>query len=404
MLDTKDTLILFGRSPFINKIRDKVPEIIKKYTTMGCNYFCESFPEVDYVIFYDDICPKVKNSTIVTQYEYFKYKKHKCAQLIPDYPKKELYMVVKNDYIFTSVPNALYFHFHTPSMALNWAWQKGFKNVVLAGIDLVNHTPHFDCKTAPDPDYPKWFDSDLVKAKKHIKEVAGRYLNIFQLNPDSDMEVEKITIEELLNNDLIKTKGENMEKVKIKLKSAVILAGKVASPDDEKNGIYEVTKTVANELIARNRAELATDIKEKNTPPAAGNDVVYDIEKLKEIAGKLDIKFNPNIGGEKLNKKIVDFLAEKDEKLAEQEDAIKAFDLFESNQKDEQEQGETYEELVKIATEANIDFQENIGYEDLKEQVALNLEQYASELNLELGENWEIKDAWEKIKEKIQND
>ena len=76
MLDTKDTLILFGRSPFINKIRDKVPEIIKKYTTMGCNYFCESFPEVDHVIFYDDICPKVKNSTIVTQYEYFKYKKH----------------------------------------------------------------------------------------------------------------------------------------------------------------------------------------------------------------------------------------------------------------------------------------------------------------------------------------
>ena len=97
-------------------------------------------------------------------------------------------------------------------------------------------------------------------------------------------------------------------------------------------------------------------------------------------------------------------MAEKDEKLAEQEDAIKAFDLFESNQKDEQEQGEAYEELVKIATEANIDFQENIGYEDLKEQVALNLEQYASELNLELGENWEIKDAWEKIKEKIQND
>lgn len=402
MLDTKDTLILFGRSPFINKIRDKVPEIIKKYITMGCNYFCESFPEVDYVIFYDDICPKVKNSTIVTQYEYFKYKKHKCAQLIPDYPKKELYMVIKNDYIFTSVPNSLYFHFHTPSMALNWAWQKGFKNVVLAGIDLINHTPHFDCKTAPDADYPKWFDSDLVKAKRHIKEVAGRYLNIYQLNPESDMEVEKITIEELLNNELIKTKGENMEKVKIKLKSTTILDGKIASPEDEQKGIYEVNKILANELVARKRAEIITDDKQKN--PAAGDSVVYDIEKLKEIAGKLDIKFNPNIGGEKLNKKIIDFLAEKDEKLAEQEDAIKAFDLFESNQKDEQEQGEAYEELVKIATEANIDFQENIGYEDLKEQVALNLEQYASELNLELGENWEIKDAWEKIKEKIQND
>ena len=216
------------------------------------------------------------------------------------------------------------------------------------------------------------------------------------------MEVEKITIEELLNNELIKTKGENMEKVKIKLKSTTILDGKIASPEDEQKGIYEVNKILANELVARKRAEIITDDKQKN--PAAGDSVVYDIEKLKEIAGKLDIKFNPNIGGEKLNKKIIDFLAEKDEKLAEQEDAIKAFDLFESNQKDEQEQGEAYEELVKIATEANIDFQENIGYEDLKEQVALNLEQYASELNLELGENWEIKDAWEKIKEKIQND
>ena len=60
MFEYDKTLILFGRSPFINKIAEYIPELCNKYHTMGCNYFVNSFPEVEYVVFYDDLVPKVE--------------------------------------------------------------------------------------------------------------------------------------------------------------------------------------------------------------------------------------------------------------------------------------------------------------------------------------------------------
>ena len=57
MLEFDKTLILFGRSPFINEIAQYIPDLCNKYHTMGCNYFCDTFPMVEYVIFYDDIVP-----------------------------------------------------------------------------------------------------------------------------------------------------------------------------------------------------------------------------------------------------------------------------------------------------------------------------------------------------------
>lgn len=404
MLDKKDTLILFGRSPYINEIREYIPEIIKKYTTMGCNYFCESFPDVDYVVFYDNLAPEVKNSTIVTQVKYFKQPGYNAYKKYPDYPKKELYVVVKNDYIFTSMKNALYFHFHTPSMALNWAWQKGFKNVVLIGIDLINNTPHFDKDTAPDINTPRWFDTDLVKARRHIKEVAGRYLNIYKVNPKSDIDVDLITIDDLLREDiLIKKEREftTMEKVQIKVKSDLMIDGNIATA----GSIKEVNRVFANELLARGRAEIYTGetIKTEEKAPTAE----YDLEKLKEVAAKLELKHNPNISGKTLNDKILKFLVEKDEELKDETNAINAYESYEAKNKPADEDGEnitiSFEELLNIAKEAEIEHEDNVSYDELKGIIEVNLEQYASELKLEVAENSNIKEVWGQIKEKLAN-
>lgn len=199
-----------------------------------------------------------------------------------------------------------------------------------------------------------------------------------------------------------------MELVKIKLLSNVMLNSKTASPGDSNKGVYSVKKSLANNLIARKRAVLFSekDLAEGNPAGKPPKNVVnYDLEALKNIANKLELKYNPNIGGEKLNKKILEHLAAKNEKLGLFDDAIKAFEVYTNTQTPEAP-AKTPEhiELISIAKEAEIDFDENLGYDELKSLVNENLKQYASEVGIELGENWDTKEAWESIKEKLADD
>ena len=200
MLDYDKTLVLFGRSPFINELRPAVPKIIEKYHTIGCNYFCESFPDVEFVIFYDDIVPKVsENSTIITNIEHFRNPYKKSYTLCHSHKKIEFYTInrVKDDFSFGD--SRLNFYIHTPSIALNWAYKKGFRTVILAGVDLGFDKNHFDQNSTPDTNTHTINDSDMQKAREHLHNVAGKYLKIYQLNPNSDMKFEKITTKELLD-------------------------------------------------------------------------------------------------------------------------------------------------------------------------------------------------------------
>lgn len=192
-----DTLILFGRSPFIKKISKQIPTLCEKYHTMGCNYFCNSFPMVEYVIYHDDICPDIKeHQTVVTNVLYLR-RKSNSREVLEKHDKKELYVVHRNGKGFAPDATSLNFYLHTPSMALDWAYKKGFKNVVLAGIDLTLERTHFDYKTTPDQNGHTFKEDTLYNCRRHLKEIAGKYLNIYQLNPDNDIEIPKISIAEL---------------------------------------------------------------------------------------------------------------------------------------------------------------------------------------------------------------
>ena len=54
-----NTLILFGRSMFVEEVKKYIPHLIKSYDTLGINSFYESYPDIKAVIFYDkDAAPK----------------------------------------------------------------------------------------------------------------------------------------------------------------------------------------------------------------------------------------------------------------------------------------------------------------------------------------------------------
>lgn len=186
----KDTLILFGRSLFIDKIKKHIPDLISKYDTMGINTFYKSFPDVKFVIFYDKIAaPKEKiNNLIVTD---IKNKDAVCHQ-----DNVQLYKVITNREEFSTKKDEINFYYFTSSMAINWAYINGYKNIVLAGIDLINNL-HFDDKNHK----PIIADGVLDKTKIYMEDICQKHINIFQLNPESDLKVLKITLQELLKGE-----------------------------------------------------------------------------------------------------------------------------------------------------------------------------------------------------------
>lgn len=183
----KDTIIIFGRSLFINKIKKYIPELIKKYDTMGINSFYESYPKIKYVIFYDKIAaPKqIINNKIITDI--------KNKDEVYNQKDVTLYKVITNREEFSTNKNILNFYYFSSSMAINWAYLKGYKNVVLAGIDLENNL-HFDNPL----DKPNISEEVLFKARKYMENICSKYVNLFQLNPDSNIRLRKISIKEIL--------------------------------------------------------------------------------------------------------------------------------------------------------------------------------------------------------------
>lgn len=204
-----------------------------------------------------------------------------------------------------------------------------------------------------------------------------------------------------------------MALVKIQLTSNVLIEGKNASPNDKNKGVYEVERTIANNLIARKRAVLFGEKVETPTPPAGNNKTEFDIDALKAIADELNIKYNPNIGAPKLNEKILTELAGRIElELLEIDitnlDAQKAYEAYKAAKKDNTKCEDvvdeiTEEELREIAQAAEIELPEEATLEELKAVVKEALEDYASECKLETVENETIKATWDRIKAKLQD-
>ncbi len=200
MFEHDTTLILFGRSPFINEISEYIPALCEKYHTMGCNYFVNSFPMVEHVIFYDDLVPEVQPKTkIITNLGYYYDQDKKCYNLLRSHGNCELYKIKKDSEKFSKKPSTLHMCIHTPSMAFNWAWLKGFKNVIIAGIDLtLENREHFDKNTTPDADSNDFNKIAIQIARNHLYNIAKKHLNIYQLNPQSDLDLPKVNIADLL--------------------------------------------------------------------------------------------------------------------------------------------------------------------------------------------------------------
>lgn len=188
-------IILFGRNMFINEVREFIPSLIDKFHTIACNQFVNSFENVENVIFFDDIAPikSVKpHHNIITDIRLIRNKNARCYEWLKKHQKKELYLIDHQQY-FSRSGRHLAFFFHTPSMALNWCYQKGFKTVYLCGVEISEDTRHFDVNYNAC-----WTDRKRLQARKILEKEYTKHLNIIQLDKKSTLDLKKTDIKELL--------------------------------------------------------------------------------------------------------------------------------------------------------------------------------------------------------------
>lgn len=196
----KSSWIVYGCSPFIKSIEEKIPYLLKKYRSIGINVFPALFKGCEYWIFNDN--------GIFTNIVRKKYNGEKLVinkNLVPEL-KMEYFrsgqciindsFLIKPYYIFEGVNNItlsdtgklLYLNSSVLS-AINFALVNGAKKVILAGIDLFPVWEHFYGERGKDKN-PYYIE--LIRKKI---ELFKDYIDVLKLNKFANIDVDFIDID-----------------------------------------------------------------------------------------------------------------------------------------------------------------------------------------------------------------
>lgn len=158
-------LIIFGRSPFINKLELKNINY-GKYDVLCINYPIPNI-RVDYVVSADNWVKPV----LAPKTEWISQNTGWCFK--------------KTDKIIQDI-GVLSWCIYSSSLAVNFAVSRGYKTIYLAGVDLIEDGKPLEHYDGITNNKPAKIDG-CQKEKKFIKELAEKFkVNIYQLNPGVD--------------------------------------------------------------------------------------------------------------------------------------------------------------------------------------------------------------------------
>ncbi len=209
-LNPEDTWIVFGCSPYVNQVKDRIPVLLKNFRSIGLNVFplffkgCEFITTIDKNTLFRDyrgskfILGWGKNNT-----DYYKYQKTaEVAYIFEPDPEK---VILEDTFKWTNreelkfTPGQLCCRHTIALPSVNYALLQGAKNIVLVGVDFTSGWQHFY-------DRPKYVNIRQANIKRHRIQIMNsllkqlsRHVSIYNINPCAETEVPIINIEELLS-------------------------------------------------------------------------------------------------------------------------------------------------------------------------------------------------------------
>lgn len=199
MINKNNTAVIFGCSPFINKLsQNDINYLIENYYHIGINNFIQIYPNIKNVLFadygiYEWIRPNLYGQNILLSQTAYH---HNFELDNREKPKNIEYVFDARSEIFHDLSKNMLCMFKTSALpAINYAYLKGYKNIILCGVDLTENWNHFYSE--------QYSENDIIRTPKRIKKMRELlyefkdYINLYQLNPESDLDIEKINIGEL---------------------------------------------------------------------------------------------------------------------------------------------------------------------------------------------------------------
>jgi len=199
MINKSNTAIIFGCSPFINKISENgINYLIENYYHIGLNNFIHKYLNVKNILFsdygtYDFIKDSINNQNIImsqTAYHHNFELENKTK------PKNIEYIFDARSEVFHDLSKNMLCMYKTSALpAINYAYFKGYKNIILCGVDLTENWNHFYSEQNSS--------NDIIRMPKRIRKMRElvyrfkEYINLYQLNPESDLDIGKINIGDL---------------------------------------------------------------------------------------------------------------------------------------------------------------------------------------------------------------
>lgn len=187
MLNREETLLIFGRSEYIDSISDSIPFLTEYYHTISINSV--EIP-TEYVVFLDATYPLVDrinkgSHKVITSY-------NNCSYLNPKlditYVQYQLYD--PNNFEPYDKDYLRYAGF-THDLAVSWGIFKGFKTIVLIGAaDFTKW--HYDSRTLFK------YSIRIAEQSRSFLESCQDYCKIYKTNNNSILNVPIIDIQELL--------------------------------------------------------------------------------------------------------------------------------------------------------------------------------------------------------------
>ena len=192
MFNQKNTLIIVGRSEIVGAKFQYLLYFNELYPTIGINNMNPKF-HPKYTMFVDAKMGPINNivnnnidTTILTSLNNL----NRVPDNIPTQWFKYEFMG-NSDKPYTG--DILHFCGFTHDVAISYGIQQGYKNIILFGAaDFSKH--HYDDNT-------KFTRGKGIETQsiRFIEDVFSKYANVYTLNPDSVLNVERISFDRLLN-------------------------------------------------------------------------------------------------------------------------------------------------------------------------------------------------------------
>ena len=184
--------ILLGDSPFLGEVQGKVQYVLERYYSMGINRIITKFKTSSHV-FVDPFLIRLTNEhpnlPAVTLYKYGDLVMKNCKELYNSYVfdlgKDSCKDLLKND--------ELAWCGFTHDYALSYLVSKGYDDIILIGTADFTVGPHFS-----NPYDLKCSEKLKLKSKRFIEEVCCKRAKIQTCNPNSILEIPRISIDDLL--------------------------------------------------------------------------------------------------------------------------------------------------------------------------------------------------------------